>query len=185
MKTLTAVMSFCITLTCFAQQEKGDLSIQFSGNYVSQNVKFDGANYKMASGNIYIKFGQFFTPNIELGVKPNVLIFLQPDEKDIKKQHLKANVGFGVYGTYSFLTADAKMIPYAGGEINYIPIADASTVNLGPYAGMKYFIKENINIDANMNYSLTVGNSFGTGSFDPGGLFMFNIGIGVILGNLN
>jgi hypothetical protein len=185
MKKHLIIMSVCASLTCFAQQQKGDLSIQFSGNYYSQKVKFAGTTYQSSAGNIYIKFGQFFTPNIELGVKPNIRFFLEPSSSDSKKKVVKTNVGFGVYGTYSFLTADGKFMPYGGGEINYIPVGNASTVNLGPYGGVKYFIKENINIDANASYSFTVGNSFGEGSFDPGQLLMINIGVGVILGKLN
>src|ERR671933_252512 len=88
--------------TASAQQEKGDLAIQFSGNYLSQKVKFNGEEFKTSTGSIYMKLGQFFTQNLELGVKPNVFFFLQPDEKDSKKQKLKTNVGFGLYGTYSF-----------------------------------------------------------------------------------
>jgi hypothetical protein len=185
MKKLFTLMLLFVTAVCLAQQEKGDLSIQFSGNYVSQRIKFDGGEFRTAGGNIYIKFGQFFTPNIELGVKPNVMFFLQPDENDSKKQKLKTNVGFGVYGTYSFITADGKMIPYAGGEINYVPVGKESTVNLGPYGGLKYFIKENINVDANINYNFNIGSSYEDRTADYSGLFMLNVGIGVIIGKLN
>jgi hypothetical protein len=185
MKKSLIILCLFISGTCLAQQEKGDLSIQFSGNFVSQKIKYLSEEFRTTQGNIYVKFGQFFTPNVELGVKPNVFFFLQPDEKDSKKKNLKANVGFGVYGTYSFLTANGKMIPYAGGEINYIPVGKESTVNLGPYAGVKYFVKENINIDANMNYSFNVGSSFGDGYLKIGNLLMINIGVGVILGKLN
>jgi hypothetical protein len=186
-KSLTFVCLFILltTAACLAQQEKGDLSIQFSGNYASQKIKFQGSSFDVSSGSIFIKFGQFFTPNIELGVKPNMLFYTEPDPGDSKKKKLKTNVGFGLYGTYSFLTADGKMIPYAGGEINYVPSGKESTVNLGPYGGVKYFFRENINIDANMNYSMNVGSSFGDGALDIGGLFQFNVGIGVILGKLN
>ena len=185
MRTLFTLVSILLSAACLAQQQKGDLSIQFSGNYVSQKIKYAGSNFDYSSGNIYVKFGQFFTPNIELGVKPNVFIYQEIDGSDSNKKKLKTNVGFGVYGTYSLLTADGKMIPYAGGEINYVPSGKESTVNLGPYGGVKYFVKENINIDANMNYSLNVGSSFDEGDLEIGGLFMFNIGIGVIIGTLN
>lgn len=185
MKKLITLICLFITVTGFAQQQKGDLSIQFSGNYYSQKIEYLDAKFKSSQGNIYVKIGQFFTPNIELGVKPNVRFFMEPDEDDSKKEHLAANIGFGLYGTYSFLTADGKMIPYAGGEINYIPVGKESTVNLGPYAGIKYFLRENVNIDVNANYSLNVGSSFGDGHLNIGGLLAINVGIGVIIGNLN
>ena len=185
MKKLITLILISVSAACLAQQQKGDLSIQFSGNYIKQNVKYAGENFDYAAGNIYVKFGQFFTPNIELGVKPNMFFYLEESESDPKKKKLKTDIGFGVYGTYSVLTPDGKMIPYAGGEINYVPSGKESTVNLGPYFGLKYFVKENINIDANLNYSFNVGSTYGDGDLDIGALVMFNVGIGVILGTLN
>ena len=185
MKKILTLLSVCLSLGCFAQQQKGDLSIQFSGNYFSQKGKVGDTDYQISYGNIYVKIGQFFTPNVELGVKPNVMFYLEDDSEDSKKKNLKMNVGFGLYGTYSYLTADGKMVPYAGGEVNYIPYGKESTINLGPYAGVKYFLRENVNIDANVNYSINVGSSFGSQDVDFGAALLLNVGIGVLIGNLN
>ena len=185
MKKLIVPICLLISITTFAQQQKGDLSIQFSGNYFSQRIEFSGSEIKTQVGNVYVKVGQFFTPNIELGVKPNVRIFTQPKESDSKKSELKANVGFGLYGTYSVLLPDGKMVPYAGAEINYIPFGKESTVNLGPYAGFKYFVKENINIDVNGNYSINLGSTYGQEGLSIHPLFMVNVGVGIIIGKVN
>ena len=184
MKKLLTLLLLFVTAACLAQQEKGDLSIQFSGNYFSRKIKFDGEDYGYSAGNIYVKVGQFFTPNLEMGVKPNIMFYTETEGSgDSAKKKLKTNVGFGLYGTYSYLMPDGKMIPYAGAEINYVPSGKESTMNLGPYVGLKYFLRENINIDANLNYGITLGSSFGEGDLDIGGLWMFNVGIGVIIPN--
>jgi hypothetical protein len=194
MKKLFPVIIAAFALAAFnakAQQQAGDLAIQFSGNYNSQTIEFDGTRIKSYFGNVYIKLGKFFTPNLELGVKPNVFFSpeVEQNPRDPKKPKttLKTRAGFGIYGSYSFLTADGKFMPYAGAEIGYLPVSEDATVNLGPYAGIKYFVTEKINVDANINYLInlasTYGNEFTDVSISP--LFQFNIGVGVIIGKLN
>ena len=192
MKKLTVIGAFLvIALSIHAQQQQGDLAIQFSGNYFSQNVTFNDTKIKSFGGNIYVKLGKYFTQNLELGVKPNVGFFPETESEIVdgeieSETKLKANFGFGIYGTYSFLTADAKMMPYGGAEISYVPSGDESTVNLGPYAGVKYFLSEKINIDANLSYLLGLGSTYGQAdNVKIGGLLNFNLGIGVILGKIN
>lgn len=189
MKKLLTLALLALAISAQAQQQAGDLSIQFSGNYYSQRYEFGSTTFKTFAGNLYVKVGKFFTPNIELGLKPN-LIFSPKIETDANdpgniKTKLKVNTGFGIYGTYSFLTADAKMMPYGGAEINYSPLSDESSVNLGPYAGVKYFLTEKINIDANVNYLINLGSSFPTeDDYKISPLFQLNIGIGVIIGKV-
>lgn len=185
---LVAIMAVALCFETHGQQEKGDLAIQFSGNFYTQTVDLGATKEKFYSGNIYVKLGKFFTPNIELGVKPNLNITPEYDYKIVNneiqvKKKLDANLGFGVYGTYSFLTADAKMMPYAGAEISYVPTGDESTINLGPYAGVKYFLTEKINVDANASYLMNLGSTYETDA-DIGGLLTINLGIGVILGKI-
>ncbi|MGE0770931.1 MAG: outer membrane beta-barrel protein [Cyclobacteriaceae bacterium] len=187
---ITAVIGIT-SMSLFAQQQQGDLAIQFSGNYFSQKVTFGDFESKYYVGNVYIKMGKFFTQNLEFGVKPNITFFPEDEfevvNNEVKtKRKLRTNVGFGIYGTYSFLTADAKFMPYGGAEISYVPSGDESTVNLGPYAGVKYFITEKINLDANISYLFGLGSTYGTtDDVKIGGLFNVNLGIGVILGKLN
>jgi outer membrane protein W len=186
-KLYMLILSLVVTATAFSQQQAGDLSIQFSGNYFSQNVQFDGKKFKSYSGNIYLKLGKFFTQNIEMGLKPN--IFFSPKEKvnpnndqDIKYS-LKTTFGLGLYGTYSYLTADGKFMPYGGAEVNYLPFGDEATLNLGPYVGVKYFVTEKVNIDANINYLINLASSYGNSvkGLDISPTTMLNLGVGVII----
>lgn len=186
MKKLLTIALLALTISAYAQQQAGDLSIQFSGNYNSNKTTFDDVETKQFSGNVYIKIGKFFTQNIEIGLKPNIFFYGEPEpvDNDPEKTEnkLRANVGLGLYGTYSFLTADAKFMPYGGAEVNYFPIGDESTMNLGPYAGVKYFLSERINIDTNINYLINLANSYpSSDSYKISPLFQLNIGIGVII----
>jgi len=189
LSVIVALLAFFVSAT--AQQQQGDLAIQFSGNYFSQKVTFNDTEIKSFGGNIYIKLGKYFTQNLELGVKPNIAFFPKTETETVGgetkfKQKLDANFGFGIYGTYSFLSNDGKMLPYAGAEISYVPSGEESTVNLGPYAGVKYFLSEKINVDANLSYLLGLGSTYGTSDdVKIGGLLNFNLGIGVILGKIN
>lgn len=185
LSVIVALLAFFVSAN--AQQQQGDLAIQFSGNYFSQKVTVNDTDIKTFGGNIYVKLGKYFTQNLELGVKPNIAFFPKTEvEGTTIKQKLDANFGFGIYGTYSFLSNDGKMLPYAGAEISYVPSGEESTVNLGPYAGVKYFLSEKINVDANLSYLLGLGSTYGqSDNVKIGGLLNFNLGIGVILGKIN
>jgi hypothetical protein len=191
MKKVYALLLMLASFSTYAQQQAGDLSIQFSGNFATTKYKLGSYTTKSFNGNIYVKVGKFFTQNIELGLKPNIFFFTEqkPNPKDAEdiKYSLKTNFGLGLYGTYSFLTSDAKFLPYAGAELNYLPLGDEASINLGPYAGVKYFLTERINIDANLNCLITLASTMGN---DPGSLrfapsWLFNVGIGVIISKDN
>ena len=188
------IITLIFTLSSFyaiAQQQKGDLSIQFSGNYMQQKYSASGIDFKFGGGNIYLKLGKYFTQNLELGIKPNLAINLEPKiettgDKTTIKSKLRTNLGFGVYGTYSFLTSDGKFLPYVGAELAYAPLGDEQSVNLGPYCGLKYFVTERINIDGNLSFLLNLGTSAEESKdYQVGPMFNYNIGIGVLIGKLN
>lgn len=194
MKNIFTLCAFVVSLSVFGQQQKGDLSIQFSGNYAQQRVVFDNHNYRFGFGNIYLKVGKYFTQNVELGLKPNVLFTLATEVVTAKsgeitetKSKFTTNLGFGLYGTYSFLTANGKFLPYGGAEIAYAPFQSEKVINLGPYAGVKYFVTERINVDANLSFLMNLGST----SEEPRDNYLvkpmwnFNVGIGVLIGKLN
>lgn len=191
MKKFITILAILTSFSVYAQQEKGDLAIQLSGNYYSQKVRFGSEVDRTLNGNIYVKIGKYFTQNLELGVKPFVTFYLQEefkvvDGKGKEEENFATDIGFGIYGTYSFLTADGKFLPYGGAEINYAPVEKEATINLGPYAGVKYFVTERINLDANLSFLLNLGSTYEESKdYDIGPLFTYNVGIGVILGRLN
>ena len=193
MKNILTLLAVVASLSVFAQQQKGDLSVQFSGIYLSQKTKYTTYTDKSGYGNINVKIGKFFTDNLELGVKPFVTFSLQTEApvtsgSDVKaaKTEFEARPGFGLYGAYSFLMPDAKFLLYAGAEINYTPVGEEATINLGPYGGAKYFITERVNLDANMSWLINLGSTYTLpkGDYDIRPMFNFNIGVGVLLGKL-
>jgi outer membrane protein W len=194
MKNIFTLCALVVSLSAFGQQQKGDLSIQFSGNYYQQRYVFDQKNYRFGLGNVYLKIGKYFTENVELGLKPNAAFTLITEEVVSKsgevtdtKNKFTTSLGFGLYGTYSFLTANGKFLPYAGAELAYAPIDKEKAINLGPYAGVKYFVTERINVDANLSFLMNLGST----SEEPRDNYLvkpmwnFNIGVGVLIGKLN
>ena len=186
-KIYVLILFAVLSSEVYAQQQAGDLSIQFSGNYFSQSIEYNNIKRKAFSGNVYVKLGKFFTQNIEMGLKPNIFFTSKekanPNDASDVKYSLKTTFGLGLYGTYSFLTADGKFLPYGGAEVNYLPFQDDATVNLGPYIGCKYFVTEKINIDANLNYLINLASTYGNSvrGLDISPTLQFNIGIGVII----
>lgn len=193
MKNILATLAVFASFSVLAQQQKGDISIQLSGNYYSQKTTFGKEVTRLRFGTVYVKIGKYFTQNIELGVKPNINFSMVNENKPTTsdpariKQRFVANFGLGLYGTYSFLTGDGKFMPYAGAELGYVPVDKEATINLGPYAGIKYFVTERINIDANLSFLLNIGSTYeeSKGDYKIGPLFTYNVGIGVLLGKLN
>ncbi|HEY0741220.1 MAG TPA: hypothetical protein VGD40_07150 [Chryseosolibacter sp.] len=194
MKNIFTICALAVTINAVGQQQKGDLALQFSGNYSQNTFVIDSKNYKFGYGSIYVKVGKFFTNNLELGLKPNVnfSLFTEPvvnkrgDIVDTKKT-LTSNLGFGIYGTYSFLTANGKFLPYGGAEIAYAPVQKEKVISFGPYVGLRYFVTERINIDGNSSWLVNLGST----SEEPRGDFRvrptwtYNIGVGVLIGKLN
>lgn len=165
---LFAVVAIFSTVS-YAQQEKGDISVTFGGSY----TKTDFAGM----GTLFAKGGYFVTDNIETGARPQLML-----------ADGVTNFTLGLYGTYNFITSDAKLVPYAGAELslNSMKIEGLdglSRTDFGLYGGAKYFLNESVNVDAGLNYSFNVGNNYGEGA-DVGGIFLFQFGVGIVLGNL-
>jgi hypothetical protein len=158
MKKLLLVGLLLISAVAYSQVEQGDKNITFAGYFASAD------DYKV--GQISAKLGYYVTQNIEAGAKP-LIMFTQDD----------TNFGIGVYGTYNFLTQDAKLLPYAGAELFFLPVGDETLTTLGLNGGAKYFITESLNIDAGLNLQ----KSLSTDIYD-GTVFIFQVGVGFLLG---
>jgi hypothetical protein len=167
-KILLAGMVVCMSVASFAQQKKGDINVTFSGTYTS--------NKAFSFGQIFAKGGYFITDHVEAGLKPQIMF-----------GDGFSGFGLGAYSTYNFLTKDAKLVPYAGAELNYSSLsaggedAKLTQTNMGLYGGSKYFITENLNVDAGLNLSFNLGSNPDT---DLGTIFQFQVGVGFIIGNI-
>lgn len=156
--TLIAFAVLAVSTVAFAQVEKGDINVSGSLSFTKVS-DFDGA------GIIEGKAGYYFSQNFEAGGVLNI----QLGETAV--------TGLGPYATYNFLTQDAKLLPYAGGNLLFMFSENVSATALGVNGGAKYFINESVNIDA----GLALYKSFG--DLD-GSLFVMRVGIGFLLGSL-
>jgi len=151
-----------------AQVEKGDVMLTVNGSYTKTGDL--GTN-----GLVFAKLGRFMTKNIELGVKPQVQFGTG-----------YSGVGLGLYGTYNFFTANAKLLPYVGVEFSnlsqsYDEGGDFSSNDAGFYGGTKLFLTEALNVDFGLSVLTNVNNSE---DIELGTTFMFNIGVGFVFGKL-
>ena len=162
MKYLFSVIAIFLSVTVFAQVEKGDFSATGSLSY--QNFSSDG--FSSSTGQLFLKGGYFFTQNLEAGT--SLQVFLAEGAEGF---------GIGPYATYNFLTTDGKLLPYAGGQLSILSLGDSNLNTVGLYGGSKYFLNETVNVD----FGLSLQKGFG--DFD-GTLFGATLGIGVLLGKL-
>lgn len=164
MKIIFLIAILLVSGFAFSQVEKGDINLTAGGIYTGNDAS--------KAGVIYGKAGYFITNNIELGGQPTLLL------------GDAGGFGLGLYGTYNFLTAEAKWLPYAGARLDFLAITgdfDYNQTDLGVYAGTKYFLTETINVDGNFSISPNIANSVDA---DLGTTVRFTIGIGVIIGKL-
>lgn len=161
-----AVFLVVVIIPVLAQQEKGDKVIRFSGSY-SKVEGDDGEAF------FDIKLGKFITKNIEVGINPELNLAAT------ESLYLLA-----AYGTYNFITGNAKLVPYAGITagaliIDSTGIETITTATYGGNLGFRYFISEKVNIDTGallvnfQNKDVSVS------------LLQVNIGFGVIIGSLH
>ena len=166
MKKLLFVVLILVSTVAYSQVEKGDVSLTFNVSFTSTNGS--------GIGSINAKLGRFFTQNVEVGVRPQILI-----------GDGFTTYGTGAYGTYNFLTTDGKILPYIGVDLSVMQtetdLLGFTVINAGGYGGAKYFITEAINVDAGIIYSSQIAGDELGGSAST---FMMNIGIGFIFGKL-
>jgi hypothetical protein len=157
MKKLIPILLLLIASAAYCQVQQGDKNVTFALSYTS----FDGTGFGLFSG----KFGYFVTQNVEAGIAPQFFF----------GQSLSA-FGTGIYGTYNFLTADAKLLPYIGGAFSFMT-GDIKSTAIGAYAGTKYFVTDSINIDGGLNFSANLGEVGGT-------IITFQLGVGFLIGRI-
>ncbi|MBS1486657.1 MAG: outer membrane beta-barrel protein [Bacteroidetes bacterium] len=168
-KTVLFLMMTVAAMATYAQQQKGDFQLQGQISYNSVTDNGTTTSY----GLVQLNVSRFFTDRIEAGVAP--ILFLNKDAGFSR---------FAFFGNYSFLTQNAKLVPYAGLQImltsqksisvdanGNITSGTETTTGFGLRGGLRYFITEKVNIDVGPNIT-----------FDKTSTFIFNVGVGVILG---
>jgi hypothetical protein len=123
-----------------AQQQAGDIELQFSGTYFTTV----GTDESFTSGIIQGKGSYFFTDRVELGAFPSLTISTFGSTTDY-------SLGLGVFGSYSFLMEDATTVPYLGFQW-WKQDLDADVDWVGLNAGLKFFLSPQVALDLGANY---------------------------------
>ena len=153
MKYLMGAIAAAMLLvsTVVAQVQQGDKEIQFLGSITAFESN--------ALINLQLTYGRFFTPNLELGVGPQLSYF------KFAGGHY-TQFGSLFFGRYNF-SVQTKVVPYVAGQWYQYDFApdepsdffDASFLQAG--AGVKIFASEHVAYDFSGNLG------FSLGEFDP------------------
>lgn len=132
-------MLVVVTTATYAQQQKGDMQIQAQAAYFN----FAGSD----AGTVYFNASKFFTDNVEAGAAPTITF-----------SPAGTTLNLAVFGKYSFLTSDAKMVPYVGAGISFFDLGgEFGSTAFTLTGGTRYFITEQVNIDFGANLAFTEG----------------------------
>lgn len=169
MKRIIILCAFVMASSwLFAQQQQGDFQLQAQASYYSNSF----AGQSFSSGSLYFNASKFFTDNIEVGLSPFFII-----------SDASTTVNLSFFGNYSFLTDNAKLVPYGGVQFMLYNLGsdpDFSQVGFGFKAGLRYFVTENVNIDFGPNIAFL---SAPDGVSEGSTLFQFTAGLGYIFGS--
>jgi outer membrane protein W len=183
MKKLLSIVLLFVSIASSAQVEKGDKEIGMFGNF---NAPTEGSG---GNGSLAVTLTNYFSPNVSLGVSM-LMSFYTGANYSTGENELKVTPFLGVFGTYNFLTSNAKLLPYVGAEYSFSWVETVEIIGLGTplvtyeglhfaggKAGMKIFMTEMVNFDINLKYQTLLSGPEGYNA----GNFGINFGIGVLL----
>lgn len=159
-----------------AQQQQGDLELQFSGSVFS-TVGRDGGS--LTAGLVQSKVGYFVSDRVQIGAFPS-LVFSRATVESVGLPEGSETVsdtrfGLGVFGTYSFLAEDASTVPYLGGQLYRIDLTDEDETGwAGVNAGVKLYLNRTTAFDMGGNFLVGLGQS-------DGSLVLFQVGLDFLL----
>ncbi len=166
-----------IALPVGAQQEAGDFEIQLGGSFHSVMGQDDVST---TTGILLAKGGYFLTDRVEVGAFPS-LTFVRTTFRDAswaggdEETVSDTKLGLGAFVTYSFLAADARTVPYLGGQFYRIDVTDEDEVGwIGGKGGFKYYLNPRAAFDVGGNLLFGLGDAGGT-------LLLFQFGLSFLL----
>jgi len=158
---LVAFTLIFIISSAYGQQESGDMEFQLAGTYMTTV----GTDFTISTGFIQAKVGKYFTDNLELGIAPNVSITTVEGETE-------TTVGGGAFFVYSFLSGDAKSVPYFGAQYYKSDLSESDDIgSAGVSGGLKYYVTEKAAFDFGGNYLFDLNEG------SEGGILLFTAGI--------
>jgi hypothetical protein len=183
--SLVVLLFLVPSVGAFAQQQKGDVKLQFLGSYMKTTGSSD---FKFSMGQVSGEFGKYFTDHLELGIAPTLSVtstsYTTPEVQyvggfpvgivNVTTTNTTTTFGGSAFVNYSFLAGDARTVPYAGAHL-YKQDFSKKLLTAGLNVGVKFFITKKTALDVNGNYlfSLTSG--------DKTGMLLFGVGFSFLL----
>jgi hypothetical protein len=168
-----------VAATGLAQQQRGDIELQFQAMYFTTV----GTDYKFGSGNISAKIGPYITDNLQIGIGPSVSIttttsttFDMTTFRAKSESNTEVTFGSTAFFVYSFLMKGAKAVPYFGGAYFKNDFSNSDDKgSVGINAGLKYYISRKTAVDFSGNYLFTLNEG------QEGGTLLFAVGLSFLL----
>ncbi len=182
MKSLFLCLALCAVVfatPAVAQQQKGDVELQFQGYY----FRSVGSDLEFGMGNIAGKIGPYITDWLQVGVGPTLSItttstttFNPTTFQVSKSSETTTTFGSTAFLVASLLTRGAKAVPYVGAQYfkqDFSNTDDKGSVGIN--AGVKYFFSKKAAFDVSGNYLFTLN------SEEKGGMLYFAVGLSFLL----
>jgi hypothetical protein len=168
-----ALVLALVALPAEAQQEQGDVELQFNGSILT-TVGQEGRTF--TSGIFQFKGGYFVTDRVELGAFPSVVFQRTRVEEGWEGETESATkLGMGVFANYSFLAEDAVTVPYVGLQGYRIDLTDEDETGwVGLNAGMRFYFSRRTAFDVGGNVLMGLGDA-------GGALVLFQMGLSFLL----
>jgi len=187
MKLVPLFLVLCLALVAvpaLSQQQKGDVELQFQGYYFTTI----GSDLQFGSGTISGKIGPYITDNLQIGIGPTLTITTMttteyvpgtaPYYTPTTKEETKTTTTFGstAFFVYSFLTRNAKLVPYFGAQYFKQDFSDSEDKgSVGVNLGVKYYFAKKAAFDLSGNYLFTLNKD------QEGGMLFFAVGLSFLL----
>jgi len=187
-KKLVLLVWFMLVVTSFsyAQVEKGDSEILFSGTFMSI-VGIE--NYSSMNASVNLSYGYFLTKNLEIGIGPSLTYsrseqtYTNYDYFGGSSEEKSVNENKNLSGTVFFnlnFSTSSKTVPYIAGQwyqTDFNPengeFSDYSYANIG--FGIRNFFNEYVALNTSVNYGFSLAKEA------EGGVLLILTGVSVIL----
>lgn len=182
MRIVPICLALCLTVLAvpaLSQQQKGDVELQFQGYYFTTV----GTEASIGSGTLSAKIGPYITDNLQVGIGPTLTVTTAPefsiDPVTFQtKTESKTTTTFGstAFFVYSFLTRNAKLVPYFGAQYFKQDFSDSDdNGSVGVNLGAKYYFAKKAAFDVSGNYLFTLNPDA------EGGILYFAIGLSFLI----
>jgi hypothetical protein len=182
MRLVPMCLALCLAVLAvpaLSQQQKGDVELQFQGYYFTTV----GTESSIGSGTLSAKIGPYITNNLQVGIGPTLTVTTVPefsiDPVTLQtKTESKTTTTFGstAFFVYSFLTRNAKLVPYFGAQYFKQDFSDSDdNGSVGVNLGAKYYFAKKAAFDVSGNYLFTLNPDA------EGGILYFAIGLSFLI----